>query len=575
MQKDRWIYRIFAIAVAFNVSTAGAQQISNQTLTADDLELEERITSLQATHPQNTMPKGQTKLSLENLQKFWSLNEKAQLSCQDGRKVLFAEKYVLTYDEKGQPCRIYDLSFPNLMALTTKKQLLQIPMRKMTSRDYIDALDQNWEAIQQRNRQFALRFNPRAAAQTSFVGKLKFKVPPRYVFGSQVGSGGLPSTFSLADLQLQKPFALSEQLQADFQNLMQRLENQGTSPLYQQLAEKPERLLQAVKFEWNDLDKVYNVILDGRFLPFVGPVEVLSFQEQYRAPVEQLTRQILGEVLSQLARLIPDPTVQAVVEVVIDDVFEQIDLLYRYQTLRLEQALTTLKNSALKPEDYRTLNNRAVNILYGQRADFISSFILAAAQGQAFDWYAIEKLGSTSRYNIEKQRKIMMSKMHSRLVLEKKCETQIINDYFANCLMKGQKVGAYSLISEQTIPFKSFGAPLVYQYQRPSTVTLIRGGMWILSAGLRIVGLPLSRQITFTLNNYIKGYMHSGILDEALLQSHLLQMNSRNELSQESKLMMNWMFIQNLNPFLPKSLQGELKVIESNKRLMGKLEEPK
>jgi hypothetical protein len=573
MKKDRWIYRIFAMAVALNMSTVGAQEISNQTLTADDLELEERIASLQTAHPQSTVTKEQSKLSLENLQKFWSLNEKAQLSCRDHRKVLFSEKYVLTYDEKGQPCRVYDLSFPNLMALTTKKQLLQIPMRKMTSRDYLDALDQNWEAIQQRNRQYALRFSPRAVAQTSFVGKLKFKVPPRYVFGSQVASSGLPLSFSLADVQLNKPFELNEQLQADFQNLMERLNNQSSNSLYQQLAEKPERLLQAVKFEWNDLDKVYNVILDGRFLPFVGPVEVLSFQEQYRAPVEQLTRQILGEVLRQLARLIPDPTIQSIVEVVVDDVFEQIDLLYRYQSFRLEQALTHLQKSELKPEDYRNLNGRAVNILYGQRADFVSSFILAAAQGQSFDWYAIEKMGSSSRYNIEKQRKIMMSKMHSRLVLEKKCETQIMSEYFANCIKNGQKVAAYSLISEQSIPFKSFGAPLIYHYQRPSTVALIRSGLWILSAGLRVVGLPLSRQLTFALNNYIKNFMRSGILDEALLQSHLLQMNSRNELKQDSKLMMNWMYIQNLNPFLPKSLQGELNIIESNKRLMGQLEE--
>ncbi|MFN9066397.1 MAG: hypothetical protein ACK5V3_04165, partial [Bdellovibrionales bacterium] len=503
MQNDRWIYRIFAIAIALNVSTAGAQQISNQTLTADDLELEERIASLQVTHPQNTASKVPPKLSLENLQKFWSLNEKAQLACRDNRKVLFSEKYVLTYDEKGQPCRVYDLSFPNLMALTTKKQLLQIPMRKMTSRDYLDALDQNWEAIQQRNRQFALRFSPRTATQTSFVGNLKFKVPPKYVFGSQMGSSGLPLSFSLADLQLNKPFVLAEQLQADFQNLMARLDGQGSNSLYQQLAEKPERLLQAVKFEWNDLDKVYNVILDGRFLPFVGPVEVLSFQEQYRAPVEQLTRQILGDLIRQLARLIPDPTIQSIVEVVVQDVFEQIDLLYRYQSLRLEQALTTLQKSQLKPEDYRNLNGRAVNILYGQRADFISSFILAAAQGQEFDWYAIEKMGSSSRYSIDKQRKIMMSKMHSRLVLEKKCETQIISDYFANCIKNGQKIGVYSLISEQSIPFKSFGAPLVYHYQRPSTVALVRSGLWILSAGLRVVGLPLSRPITFTLNSYI------------------------------------------------------------------------
>lgn len=576
MMKDRWIYRLITAALAFQISTAFAQSREPGLLSADDLELEERISSLQPPVTQADPVSAKPKLSIQQLRTFWSMNEKAGLICKDSRKVLFAEKFVLTYDEKNQPCRIYDLSFPNLMALTvTQKQLLQIPMRKMTSRDYLDALDQNWAAIQQRNRQYALRFNPKMVAQSSFVGQLKFRKSPSYVWGSQVNGRGLPSSFTLADLQLQKPFALSESLQSEFTNLMQRLDGQSTTSLYQQLAEKPERLLQAVKFEWNDLDKVYNVILDGRFLPFSGPVEVLSFQEQYRAPVEQLTRQILGEVLQQLARFIPDPTISSVVEVVVDDIFQQLDMSYRYQSLRLEQALTTLKSSALKPDDFQVLNGRAVNILYGQRADFLSTYILAAVQGQAFDWQAIEKLGNTSRYNSLKQRRILMTKMHSRLVLEKKCETQIMSEYFATCLRNGKKESVHSLISEQSLPFKSFGAPLIYQHQRPSTVALMRGGLWVLSAGLRIVGLPLSRQITYQLNSYLKGYMQSGVLDEALLQANLLQMNSRDELTQESKLMMNWLFIQNLNPFLPKSLQGEKRVIEANKKLIGKFEEHK
>lgn len=567
MQKLRWIFNVLFVGLAFHMSTAGAQQVNGQTKSADDLELEQRVMGLQTFASSKADQSEAKKVSLKNLQIFWSLNQKENLTCQDSRKVIFSEKYVLTYDSAGNPCRIYDLSFPNFSALTAKKQLLQVPVRNLTSRDFLDALDQNWGAIQNRNREFASRFNPRVVSRNSFVGKLKFK-------STRLGAA-LPMQFTLADLELQKPFVLNDSLKADLKNLVQRLESRGTNSLYQQLAENPELLLKAVKFEWSDLDKVYNVILDGRFLPFTGPVEVLNFQEQYRAPVEQLTRQVLGDILAQMSRLIPNPTIQSVVEVVIDDVFEQIELLYTYQNLRLESALLNLKNSSLKPTDYQTLTVRASNILYGQKSDFITNYILAAVQGQKFDWLAIEKMGPASKYNVEKQRKILMSKMHSRLVLETGCETQIVSDYFAICQKGGKKVSVHSLISEQSIPFKSFGAPKIYDYQRPSAVSLTRGSLWILSAGLRIVGLPLSRNITNTLDGYLKGYMQSGIKDEALLQSSLLRQSYRGELTAESNLMLNWLYIQNLNPFLPKSLKGELKFVEMNKSLIGQFEEQK
>jgi len=567
MHKLRWIFNVLFLGLAFYMSTAGAQQVNSQNQSADDLELEQRVTGLQTFNSSKSYQAEAKQLGLKNLQIFWSLNQKQNLSCQDSRKVLFSEKYVLTYDSAGNPCRIYDLSFPNFSALTSNKQLLQIPIRNLTSRDYLDALDQNWGAIQTRNREFASRFNPRVAKRNSFVGNLKFK-------SSRVGSA-LPMQFSLADLELQKPFVLNESLKADLKNLVQKLESRGTNSLYLQLAENPELLLKAVKFEWSDLDKVYNVILDGRFLPFAGPVEVLNFQEQYRAPVEKLTRQVLGDILGQMARLIPHPTIQAVVEVVIDDVFEQIELLYTYQSLRLESALQNLKNSSLKPSDYQALTVRASNILHGQKSDFITQFILAAVQGQELDWFAIEKMGSASKYNVEKQRKIMMAKMHSRLVLETGCETQIVSDYFAICQKSGKKVSAHSLISEQRIPFKTFGAPKIYDYQRPSAVSLTRGSLWILSAGLRIVGLPLSRNVTTTLDGYLKGFLQSGIKDEAFLQSSLLRQSYRDELTAESNLMLNWLYIQNLNPFLPKSLKSELKFVEMNKGLIGPFEEQK
>lgn len=552
-----------------------------QALTADDLELERRVSEAQSGLSINAVKPEKPKLTAQHLAAFWALNEKTNsVKCQDHRKVLFAEKYVMTFDERGAPCRVYDLSFPNVQALMTRKSLFQVPTRKLTSRDFLDALDQNWEAIQKRNQQYAQTFNPKAAAQNSFVAQLKFKSTPRFVVGSQIGNKGLPAQFTLADLRLGTQFKLNDQVKADFQKLLRQLEashgpqsvnTQHTTDLYQRLLAQPELILQSVKFEWNQLDKVYDVILDGRFLPFMGPVEVINFREQYRAPVEKLTRQLLGDVLSYAAMFIPEPTISSVVEIAIDDIFDQIELMYSYQALRLEQTLETMNRSLLKENEAQAVT-RAANILYGQKADFITSFIMSAVQGQEFDWYAIEKMGASSAYNSEKQRKIMMSKMHNKLVLEKNCQTELVSNYFAICTKNGKKEAVYSLISEQSLPFFSFGAPQVFNYEYPARVSMIRGGSWLLSVGLRIVGLPLSRNITWTLDGYLKTFMRAGLLDEAFLQGHLLRLKNLNQMTPETESMMKWIYIQNLNPFLPKSHKMELQMIESNKQLMGQLE---
>lgn len=577
MNLIRWIATTFLLAGLTSVSAYG-----QQALTADDMELERRVSEVAPPSLTTSSVKPETpKVTAQDLAKFWSLNERANtLKCQDFRKVIFAEKYVLTFDQRGTPCRVYDLSFPNLQALMTRKSLMQVPTRKLTSRDFLDALDQNWEAIQTRNREYAQSFNPQAAAQNSFVSQLQFKSVPRFVAGSQIGTRGLPAQFTLADLNLGTQFKLNDKIKADFQKLLRQMEaaqspqgmsTQYSADLYQRLAAQPELILQSVKFEWNQIDKVYNVVLDGRFLPFVGPVEVVNFNEQYRQPVEKMTRQLLGNVLSHLAWLIPDPRISAIVEVAIDDIFDQIELMYSYHSLRLEQALVTMNKSTLKENEALAVT-RAANILSGQKADFLSSFILSAVQGQEFDWYAIEKMGASSAYNSEKQRKIMMSKMHSKLVLEKQCQTELVSNYFAVCSKGGKKEAVYSLISEQTLPFYSFGAPQVFNYQNPARVTMIRGGSWLLSAGLRIVGIPLSRQVTYMLNSYLKNFMTSGLLDEAFLQGHLLNVQKQSALSNEQETMMKWLYIQNLNPFLPKSEKMETQMIESNKQIMGQIE---
>ncbi len=199
----------------------------------------------------------------------------------------------------------------------------------------------------------------------------------------------------------------------------------------------------------------------------------------------------------------------------------------------------------------------------------VSSYILAVAQQKEFDWQNFDKLGRTARYSAEKQREIMMGKMNSKLVLEKKCDVELFQSYFAVCSKNGQKNAVYSIISDQTFAVKNFGAPLIYRFQRPYEVSLIRGGTWVLSVALRIVGLPLSRTVTNQLNSILKNFMKSGIMDEALLKNNLTAQKDAGVLAGDQNSMLNWLFIQNLNPFLPKSINSESNLIAINKQLLG------
>lgn len=554
------------------------QTLAQTEMSADDLELEQRVMSTVKTKVQAATKA--PKPTLAHIQSFLKKSKDSQPKCVDAKKVPFADKYVLTYDAQGNPCRIYDLSFPNLRAVVKAVPMFQMPVRQLASKDFINALDGDWNAIQNRNSEYNLRFNARTAARTSFVSTLKFKNKPKAVPGSQTTSSdvGLPVSFSLADLELNSSLDLAPATKNQLNDVLQALDAdtamsaEKTSQVRQYfmtVLNQPQKVLQSVKFNWNDLNKVYDVAIDGDFLPLMGPVELVNFQTQYKGVVEKLFRSILSSVLVQLPRLIPNRTIGAIVEVAVDDIFEQIDVMYEYQTNRLEQTLKNIKNYPVSAADLPSLETRALNILYGQRADLMNAYIMSVATGAPFDWEAFEKTGKSARYSIEKQRDILMDKTHSRLVLEKGCKTEIVNDYFAICYKNGVKDGVYSLISEQNIAFKNMGAPLIHRYKRPYEVSVIRGGTWLLSVGLRVVGLPLNRTVTYQLNNLLKGFMRAGVVDEAFLQNSLYKNKMAGTATIEAQNILSWMYIQNLNPFLPKTMKFETALIEANKSLLG------
>ncbi len=574
MIRTKWIS--LGLIILMSAGATSAQT----SLSADDLELEQRILKSIKTTTHNQAKPPAPKPTLAHLQKFMKATQASQPTCIDSKKVPFADKYLLTYDAQGAPCRVYDLSFPNLKAVLKAASFFKVPVRNLTSKDFINALDDDWNSIQRRNLDYGLRFNPKTAAKTSFISALKFRNKPQAVPGSKTlpTDVGLPVSFTLADLDIKADMQLPTPTKVQLSEILNELEidtalsAEKTSQIRQYfltVMNKPETVLSSVRFNWNDLNKVYDVIIDGDFLPLMGPVELINFQTQYKGLVEKMFRAVLGGVLTQLPRLIPNPTIAAIVEVAVEDIFEQIDIMYEYQTNRLEHTLKNIKNYSVNSADLNTLETRALNILYGQKADLMTNYIMSVAQGQPFDWQAFEKSGKGARYTIEKQRQILMDKTHSNLVLNKNCKTEIVNDYFAVCFKNGVKNGVYSLISEQNIAFKSLGAPLIHRFKRPYEVSVIRGGTWLLSVGLRVVGLPLSRSVTYQLNSSLKKFMRAGVVDEAFLQNDLYKSHLAGQATMETQNILNWLYIQNLNPFMPKSLRFENALIDANKSILG------
>ena len=339
---------------------------------------------------------------------------------------------------------------------------------------------------------------------------------------------------------------------------MTNSDDQLISDFWLKVLNRPETLLEGVRFDWNEMDKVYDIVLEGEFLPIKGPVTLVDYQIQYKYAVEKMVRSVLETGLHQIARVIPEPMTQNIVNLVITDAFEMLETAYQYQMNQLEDTLRSGVTGRLALGVDTAHANKGLNVLYGTRSDLVSAYILAIAQGKEFDWQAMDKMGQTARYNNEKAYNIKRAEMNSQLTLEKGCEMSLLHDYFGVCSLKGNSSKAvYSLISERSVYGYSFGAPLVYRYGYGYEMTLKRAGTWAMSMGLRVFDLPISSVIINQLDGILKNYLYTGMTDEAYLRNALYMQNEPSD-------MLKWLYIQNLNPFLPKTASFEQWVIDAN-----------
>jgi hypothetical protein len=496
--------------------------------------------------------------------------------CKDARHVLFAQKYAMSFDENNQPCRIYDLSFPNLKAMFSGKSVSQLPVQKMKAKDYLAWLKGDYEAVNQSMETFKTDFDLSSIAKNSWVSQLKFRNPPMMV-GAIKGEGGLPESFHASDLDFGNRFRFSETDRNAMKGMFGQIAVMSpaafggaeTQDFWMTLADQPESLLKMIRFDWNDARKIYEVFLEADFLPISGPVALVDYQAQYKMTVEKMIRTAMRTALRSLVQYVPAPVVARLLDVAIVDSFEMVELMYDYQLNQLEDTLRTAAANGVSIGADAAQTQQGMNILFGSRSDLMSEYIMAVAQGRVFDWQAIDKIGRMTRYTTEKRREIQTTKMFSQLVSKKGCTVEVMHAAFGVCSKDGKKSSMHSLLSEHVVVSWSLGAPLVHRYGREYEVTLMRSTSWLLGAGVRMFQLPyigfLSKQLSYVL----KGFATAGMTDEAILRNDLWMKKGLGQLDAENTQVLKWLYIQNINPFLPKSEAMEKSVIDANLRLLN------
>lgn len=549
-----------------------------ETKTPEQRELEDRVRAVNDTRGPVTSP-----VSYKNWRdvagKLAPISAVPDLaaSCTAPSHVTFGGKYAVSVDSQtGTPCKLYDLSFPTLKAFGKVLVFSALPTQKYTAKDYINWIKGNNTAVETKIKAFenGSNFAPMAAGvdTAEWVDEIQFRESSTLSFTAmapKLGSRRLPKSFRASDLEIGRRFVFSAQDRQRLKALIAVLRHTGTPEatvkLWSQTAERPMSFLEKIQFNWNDTKKVYEIALDAEFLPLGGPVALVDFKVPYKPAVERMIRSVLSAALQGLSRLIPHPTVQNVVDVAIQDAFEFVEMAYVYQYNQLEDTLRGSLDGRVKSTLKSTELQSILDLAFGTRSDFMTQYLMTIVQGQKFDWAAIEKIGKRARYGIEKAREITMNEMNSRLVLKTGCEMQIVNSYYGVCSKKGKKVALHSLMSQNSVLFWNFGAPMIHRYDSPAEVPLKRGASYLLSVGARIMNLGISSLITNSLADALKSFAFAGMMDEGILRNRLwTQKLAGGQLDADSQKLLQMLYIQNVNPFLAHSEGMEAKFIQIN-----------
>ncbi len=499
--------------------------------------------------------------------------------CADARLEKMAGKYAVSFDERGLPCRIYDLAFPTLETLFSRASISKVPVQSFRARDYLNWMDGDYEAVLHKMEDFRAQAGPpEHRAVAGWVRKLRFKQDRLAALQvATVQSTGLPASFTAADFDVGSRFQFTAREKAQLQEILSVAADHGPNGLgiltaedsqaWQEIVQNPEVLLAKIKFEWNDLEKVYDVFIQGEFLPIRGPIALVDYSASYKLAVERLLRSLVHSGINKLIGFIPGQA-RAIVSVVVNDAFLFVEIAYDYQLNQLEGTLREARNGTVPSSIDAQGLDRGMNILFGGRSDVVTQYIMAVILKKPFDWNQFENIGRSVRHGTEKQRDIMLNNLYSEMVQKKGCEMTLTENYFGVCSKNGKR-NLHSLISQDNFLFWRLGGPLVYRYDMPSYVFLKRSASYILAVGASMLDLPILNRLTSALADGLRTFATAGMEDEAFLRNALaMEKFSSGSLDEPSQEMLKWLHLQNINPFLTKTEAQEARIIAANAALL-------
>ncbi len=467
-------------------------------------------------------------------------------------------KFATTYNEEGEPCKVYDLSF---QTLTTPIRITSLPLQEFSSDDYDAWIRGNKKYVYDRIKAFKNNFGFNDFGN-SWVSKLDFK--------DQSFESRFKSSFTLDELNINQAFATDFPEKEELIKTLQLAGVESDSPFYE-MANNPRSILSKIKINWNDLEKVYDVFIDFDLFPVRGPVHLVDYKRPYDMAVNKIIRSLIFKVISSLANYIPEPTTQTVVKVVLTDISEFMEMAYEYRFNALEDTLRLNMEGEIVTEVVPAEAKKAINILFANRSSLLTHYFKSLISGQTFELNKMEEIGNQARYNAEKQRTTTAANINSDLYWDG-CDMSQIHGHFGVCKKNGENYGLFSLLSERKVFFWTLGASPIHYYKVPRSVPLMRYTSWLLSMGARIVPLPFNSKITDQLVNILKNFGKNGMMDEAFLLNYYTELKySNNNEDANASYLMPYLYAQNIIPWMPKTEKWENAVINSNNELLQKL----
>lgn len=492
-------------------------------------------------------------------------------TCQDQNFESYFTNYSVGFDDAGEICRIYDLSFLHfgLMGNEPESSLTSgsISAQKFQAIDYYHWLIGDYESVYSKIDTYEnANGDSRSQLTAQWVRKLKFKSSFK---PDALTQENIPVSFYASDLNTTGMKNDRQQFRQIRKALIYLAGSQQSSSLSKNLdtwianMENPQTLLENIKFDWDDVKKIYKIIIQSDFLPLgPGPIVLVDTGTPYKLFVEKVARQLAEQFIESVIRFIPGVN-GSFIDFAVGEAFDIVNRAYNYQMNRLEATLRKdLKSES--PLLNRRVVDKSINILYLNHMDIISEYVLRLIQGRSFPWDKLPELGRRQRYITEKARDVMMDKTHNALVKKKGCQTELVHNYFANCTVDNNKK-MYNLIHTNEVFGFSLGSSMTYNYQSPYSVLVKRSVSTVLMASVYLVDLAIPRAIKRFLSNILSGFATGGITHEGFLLSDVT-----NSPSNSSEQMRKALLLQNLNPFTPKTLAQEQRVIEANKEILNK-----